>query len=69
MFKFIVTAIIGFSLFGCASSSSVKELRGQVDAITTADATALKAQSEKDASQDAAIAELNTRVDRAFVKK
>ena len=69
MFKFIIPAVVGFSLFGCASSSSVKELQAQVDAHVSADASMQKTQAEKDAAQDAGLAELNTRVDRAFVKK
>jgi hypothetical protein len=68
MFKFIVLSFVASTMFGCASTSSVSALQTQLDAHVATVALDHKAMDEKNASQDAAITELGTRMDRAFVK-
>lgn len=68
MFKFVITAIAMLNLFGCASTSSVKTIQAELDAHVSAVDTAQTAQKEVDARQDANIAELSNKMDRAFTK-
>ena len=69
MFKFIVLSVMTASMFGCASTSSVSALQTQLDAHVAEVAADHKAMDERNAQQDAAIADVSTRLDRAFVKK
>lgn len=69
MFKFIVLSVMTASMFGCASTSSVSALQTQLDAHVAAMAADHKNMDAKNAEQDVAIADVSTRLDRAFVKK
>jgi hypothetical protein len=68
MSKFIVLFVMTASMFGCASTSSVSAVQTQLDAHVATMTADHKAMDAKNAEQDASIAELSARMDRAFVK-
>lgn len=66
--KFIVTAIMSVMLFGCAAKATVPTVQSQLDEHKVEMANQHAAMDAKNAEQDAAIAEINAKLDRGFRK-
>lgn len=66
--KFIVTAIMSVMMFGCAAKATTPSVQDQLDSYKSAVEADHTAMAQKNAEQDAAIAEINARLDRGFRK-
>lgn len=72
MLKFVTIAVVGFSLFGCASKGSVSALDERVTALEAADkVTAQEVESVKaeHAALQGNVEEINVKLDRALRKQ
>ena len=66
--KFIVTMLMSVMLFGCAAKATTPTVQEQLDAHKAAVEADHTAMAQKNAEQDAAIADINARLDRGFRK-
>jgi outer membrane lipoprotein-sorting protein len=66
--KFIVTAIMSVMLFGCAAKATTPSVQDQLNDHMKAVEADHTAMAQKNAEQDAAIADINARLDRGFRK-
>ena len=66
--KFIFTALMSVMLFGCAAKATVPSVADDLASFKSSVEADHTAMEQRNASQDAAIAEINARLDRGFRK-
>jgi outer membrane lipoprotein-sorting protein len=68
MFKMFMIAIAMVGFVGCAAKATTPTVQQQLDAHVATVQTEHDAMAAKNAEQDAAISEINARLDRGFRK-
>lgn len=68
MFRMFMIAMAMVSMVGCAAKASSPTVQEQLDAHVVEMTKAHQEMDAKNAEQDAAIAEINAKLNRAFVK-
>lgn len=68
MFRLFMLSMVAMGMVGCAAKASGPTVQEQLDAFRLEVGQAHEAQAVKDANQDAAIAELYSKLDGMFRK-
>ena len=68
MFRLFMLGMVMLGMVGCATKATGPSLQEQVDNLKLDVVKAQEAQTAKDAEQDAAIGEINSKIDGLFRK-